>query len=312
MLWVNCVPWIYLEMRFPQKSYKSFHVHTQSTNTPILPDPYPSTSSASNTTPVPVRPTNPESVSQDVHQAILDKNRMHVNQIKNLEKTNKESKRKMSELEANLLRSNKKNRSLELQRKKAMEEANMCKKQSSIKELKCEKLARRKKELKDKMKKLKKEVTIFKSELVAEKDTNQKLSSEVRSSQKAVQQLKKTLECRTSSHKKELESQQQEFNRKVEDCSEAVDNEIRQYEDLLTKMHLLKKENLDIQEQMNKTKRENSNLMAKLETQKEKSQCKCLCAKRTEDLLKLVRQLQQSKDSEVQPTPKQKMRHTMS
>ncbi|CAL8133945.1 unnamed protein product [Orchesella dallaii] len=299
-------------MRFPQKSYKTFHVHAESTNTPILPDPYPATSSVPNTTPVPVRPTNPEYVSQDVHQAILDKNRMHVNKIKNLEKTNKESQRKMSDLEANLLRSKKRNKSLELQRNKAKEEANMCKKESSIKELKCEKLSRRKRELKDKMKKLKKEVTIFKSELKAEKDTSQKLSSEVRSSKKAVQQLKKTLECHTSSHKKELESQQQEFDRKLDDCSEAVDNEIRQYEDLLTKMHLLKKENLDIQEQINKIKRENSNLRSKLETQKEKSQCKCLCAKRTEDLLKLVRQLQQSKDSQVQPTPKRKMRHTMS
>ncbi|CAL8132013.1 unnamed protein product [Orchesella dallaii] len=287
-----------------------FGARPQSPIPPSFSNYYPDSASnqaSCNLSTIPVGPTACRCISQEVYQAVLNKNQMYLNQITNLEKKNTDHKKQISDLRANLLESNKTIKGLEFQLIDVKADASKCRNEKSIAEIKCDNLISEKIALHKKMKTLKNE---DKSELQAEKDANKKLSCKVISVQKTVLQLKKTLECQSSSHKKELDIQQQEFNRKVEDCSEAVDNEIRQYKSLWRKMHLLKKENLDIQEQMNKTKQENSNLMSKLETQKETSQCKC--AKKAEDLRKIIRQQQPSKDSPAQPTVKREMSHTMS
>ncbi|CAL8138597.1 unnamed protein product [Orchesella dallaii] len=233
-------------------------------------------------------------------------------EFKHSQEENKDLKRQIAELQRNLLRRDKKIEKVDSHRKSANARTKQCREEKLIVETTCDNIIRERNELRDKIKKLKDEVTIFKSELKDEEDTSLKLSGRVRTLQKTLLQLKKTLESHKSAHKKELETQQQEFNRKLEDCSEAVENEIKQYKSLLRKMNKLKKENLDIQEQMNKITQENSNLMSKLETEKEKPNCKCECAEEAEELKKLVRQLQQSKDSEVQFTRKRKMPHTLS
>ncbi|CAL8132009.1 unnamed protein product [Orchesella dallaii] len=323
-----------------QNGVNPFDIQPQFTKTPLFPNPYPNPASTKTSvcSPVPVRPTDRQFVPKAVYEAVLDKNRMYISQIKHWQENNKNlkgphfelktklsrskerikslelqrnslqeniknGKRKISDLEANL----KKSKRLELQLNNAKKEANICKKESSIKELKCNKLIYEKIELRDKVKELKAEVSNFKTELQAEEDTNQKLSFKVRTLQKTLLQLQKTLECHKSAHKKELVIQQKEFNRKLKYSSVAIDNENRQYKSVLIKMNKLKKEYLDTKEQMNKIKLENSNLQAKFETQKETAPCKCDCAKEAEDLWKLVRQLQQStKDSQVQPTQKRK------
>ncbi|CAL8133947.1 unnamed protein product [Orchesella dallaii] len=314
---------------FPtQNGVNPFDTQPQFTKTPLLPNPHPNPASTNTSvrSPVPVRPTDRQFVPKAVYEAVLHSNRMYISQIKHLQDNIKDFKGLNTELRTKLFRSNQKIKSVELQRNNATAEANRWKEETSNKEIRCEKLVHRNKELCDKMKKLKEEETIFKAqlkaelktELKAEADKSKKLPPKVRTLQKTLLQLKKTLKCHTSAHKKEMESQQQEFNRKLGiqqqkfnvklmDCSVAVNNEIRQNKSLLRKINKLKKENLGLQEQWNKTKQENWNLMSKLETQKEMSPCKCECAKEAEDLWKLVRQLQEStKGSQVQPTQKRK------
>ncbi|CAL8138615.1 unnamed protein product [Orchesella dallaii] len=304
-------PWFCDTMLPPQNGANPFDIRPQFTKTPLLSNPYPNpaTSKVSDRSSVPVRPTDRNFVSQEVHQAVLNKNRMYVDQLKHSQEENKDLKRQIAELQTTLLQRDKRIEKVDSLRKNANARNKQCSEEKFMVKTRCDNIIREiRNEWRAKIRKLKDEVTIFKSELKDEEDRSLKLSGRVRTLQKTLLQLKKTLESHKSSHKKDLETQQQEFNRKLEDCSEAVENEIQQYKSLLRKMNKLKKENLDIQEQMNKIKQENSNLMSKLEIEKEKPNCKCECAIEAEELNKL----QQSKDSEVQFTRKRKMPHTLS
>ncbi|CAL8132007.1 unnamed protein product [Orchesella dallaii] len=277
----NMTPWLSPGMGFPQSGNNPC-AQPQFTKTPLLPDPYPkpATSTTCYPIPVPVQPTIPHFVYQEIYQTVMAKNRVCFEKNKLLQEENEDLKKQLSNLQE---MPKKKRVRFDLECKEENSEAKMYKEALSTKRIKCETLIREKNEMSGKIYELEKDISNLKSKLQVGKNANKELSFKVYTLQKTIHQFKNTMKGYTSAHKNELESQQQVFNNKLEDCNEAFQNEIQNYEDLATKMHHQMQENMDMQDEMNKIKQENASLMSELKMEKEKRQCSTQCASEQEN-----------------------------
>ncbi|CAL8133949.1 unnamed protein product [Orchesella dallaii] len=277
----NMTPWLSPGMGFPQSGNNPC-AQPQFTKTPLLPDPYPkpATSTTCYPIPVPVQPTIPHFVYQEIYQTVMAKNRICFEKNKLLQEENEDLKKQLSNLQE---MPKKKRVRFDLECKEENSEASMYKEALSTKRIKCETLIREKNEMSGKIYELEKDISNLKSKVQVGKNANKELSFKVYTLQKTIHRFKDTMKGYTSAHKNELESQQQVFNNKLEDCNKAFENEIQNYEDLATKMHHQMKENMDMQEQMNQIKKEIASLTSELKMEKEKQKCSTQCVSEQEN-----------------------------
>ncbi|CAL8105560.1 unnamed protein product [Orchesella dallaii] len=296
----------------PANAYNTFTDRPQFAGppSPLTPTHFATTSSPHFASPVvPVQTPNSKLVPIEHFLTVLDKVRVCEDQNKLLQDNYNELQKRIAELET--IRNETSVRHA-LETNEANAEAIMWKEEYFKEKLKCDNIIRERDEMSSKMVESENERTNLNSKLQAEEKKNQELSCTVSTLEKTAQRLKNNLKCHTSAHKEELEGQQKEFKKKLEDCSDAVEREMQLYIELAIKWGDLMKENVDIQKQMDKLKQENSKLLADLKTKNEKMECspECQFEQENQELWKLVRQLKQSNDSEIiLPKRRRKMKH---